>query len=90
MSLPNPLVEHKAFFVEKVGEFKPAEGKKNGNESEASSDTTISARIRPILHHEREAGHVPGLFTRGDGGGNVDVHELRLKVNGQPALNVCT
>ncbi|KAM5439888.1 hypothetical protein MferCBS31731_004299 [Microsporum ferrugineum] len=87
MSLPNPLVEHKAFFVEKVGEFKPAEGKKNGNESEASSDTTISARIRPILHHEREAGHVPGLFTRGDGGGNVDVHELRLKVNGQPALN---
>ncbi|EEQ32044.1 kinesin motor domain containing protein [Microsporum canis CBS 113480] len=87
MSLPNPLVEHKAFFVEKVGEFKPAEGKKNGNESEASSDTTISARIRPILHHEWEAGHVPGLFTRGDGGGNVDVHELRLKVNGQPALN---
>ncbi|EFR05003.1 diatom spindle kinesin 1 [Nannizzia gypsea CBS 118893] len=88
MALPTSFAEHKAFFIEKVKEFKPVSGKsKNGNESEISSDTIISARIRPILPHEQKAGHVPGLFVRGDGNGDVDVHELRLKVNGQPALN---
>lgn len=93
MALPISLAEHKAFFVEKVREFKPkpvAGQTKNRNESEVSSDTTISARIRPILPHEQEAGHIPGLFVRSDGNGELDVHELRLKVNGQPALNVRT
>lgn len=56
-------------------------------ETLSDSDTVIGARIRPLSEEDRELGHVPSVYAR-ETGVFVDVHELRVKVRGPPAVNV--
>ena len=71
--------DNKAFFLDEVAAFRPAALRK-GVES-TSTDTVISARIRPLLPHERDSGEVVGVTARPEDRG-VDVHELRRKIKG--------
>ena len=80
-------LKNKEYFVQQVAAFeaRPLPGKPSENNS--LSDTVIGARIRPLLQKEKDAGKVAGVSIRTKGG-YADVHELRSKVNGNPALNV--
>lgn len=79
--------ENRDLYIKQVAAFKPATGQAAGAGSESGGDTSIGARIRPLLPKEIEDQEVAGVYAR-SGEGFADVHELRRKVNGQPALNV--
>ncbi|OBT44863.1 hypothetical protein VE00_05013 [Pseudogymnoascus sp. WSF 3629] len=78
--------ENRDLYIKQVAAFKPASGQAAGAASESGGDTSIGARIRPLLPKEIEDQEVAGVYAR-SGEGFADVHELRRKVNGQPALN---
>lgn len=80
--------ENRESYIKQVAAFKPAPGQAAGAGSESGGDTSIGARIRPLLPKEIEDQEVTGVYARSEEG-FADVHELRRKVNGQPALNVC-
>lgn len=85
-------VENKDYFLEQVSLFKPPRTQKDkdrviSKENLAGTDTIIATRIRPLLEHETTKGHVVGVVARGVDN-CADVHELRKKVNGRPALTV--
>ncbi|KFY51060.1 hypothetical protein V496_08976 [Pseudogymnoascus sp. VKM F-4515 (FW-2607)] len=69
-----------------VAAFKPASSQGASTGTESGGDTSIGARIRPLLPKEIEDHDVAGVYARSEEG-YADVHELRRKVNGQPALN---
>lgn len=79
--------ENRESYIKQVASFKPASGQATSAGSESSGDTSIGARIRPLLPKEVEDREVAGVYARSEEG-YADVHELRRKVNGQPALNV--
>ena len=79
--------EHKGSYLKQVAAFKPPSGQASSASSESGGDTSIGARIRPLLPKEVEDGEVAGISVRSEAG-YADVHELRRKVNGQPSLNV--
>ncbi|KAG4413928.1 hypothetical protein IFR04_012943 [Cadophora malorum] len=54
-------------------------------ETLSDSDTIIGARIRPLSEEDRGLGHVPSVYAR-EKGRIADVHELRVKVRGPPAV----
>jgi hypothetical protein len=86
------LPENKKFFLEQVSIFNPPLLRKDkdrlvAKEHSPDPDTIIGTRIRPLLLAEKDNGHVPGVYARGKDG-YADVHELRQKVNGRPAIAV--
>lgn len=88
------LPENQKFLLNQIALFdsQVAQGKVKpaaiGKENSPDSDTIIGARIRPLLDAEKEKGHVAGVYARSQGG-FADIHELRRKVNGRPAITVC-
>ncbi|KAK0713351.1 P-loop containing nucleoside triphosphate hydrolase protein [Lasiosphaeria miniovina] len=82
------LLDNADRYRKLVGLFKPAAlNKKTDSGTEAaSSDITVSARIRPILEEETSQGFPDSVFRRGPSS-TVDVHELRQPVRGLPTLN---
>ncbi|KAK3376420.1 P-loop containing nucleoside triphosphate hydrolase protein [Lasiosphaeria ovina] len=82
------LLDNADRYRKLVGLFKPAApNKKTDTETEAaSSDITVSARIRPMLDEETSQGFPNSVFRRGSSS-TVDVHELRQPVRGLPTLN---
>lgn len=88
------LAENKTYFTNQVALFKPTRTQKDQDRESArkgkfaDADTVIATRIRPLLENEIELGHVAGVFARGEDD-YADVHELRNKVTGRPAINVC-
>lgn len=80
--------ENRDSYIKQVAAFQPSQdqAKSVGYES-GEGDTSIGARIRPLLTNEIEDGEVVGISVRPEVG-YADVHELRRKVNGQPTLNV--
>lgn len=83
--MENFLHDHKDYFDKQTGLFKFTVAPEK--EDESVSDTVIATRVRPLLPHEKELREVVGVSTDNR---CVAVHELRRKVNGQPALNVST
>lgn len=79
--------ENRDLYVKQVAAFKPASSQGASAGTESGGDTSIGARIRPLLAKEIEDHEVAGVYARSEQG-YADVHELRRKVNGQPALNV--
>lgn len=94
------FLANKQFYLDEVAKFNTKSSKaspasssttKPSDPNEDVLDTTISVRVRPLLPHELEAGHVPGAYiARDDFGGVVNLHELRKKVVGKPALTTST
>ncbi|KFY14062.1 hypothetical protein V492_02874 [Pseudogymnoascus sp. VKM F-4246] len=78
--------ENRDSYIKQVAAFKPASTQAAAIGSESGGDTSIGARIRPLLPKEIEEREVAGVCARSEEG-YADVHELRRKVNGQPALN---
>ncbi|OBT51210.1 hypothetical protein VE04_07814 [Pseudogymnoascus sp. 24MN13] len=78
--------ENRDSYIKQVTAFKPAPGQAAGAGSESGGDTSTGARSRPLLPKEIEDQEVTGVYARSEEG-FADVHELRRKVNGQPALN---
>jgi kinesin family protein 2/24 len=90
------LPENQKFFLNQVTTFDtratlaPKETPKQAAKGDSpDSDTVIGARIRPVLDAEKENGHIPSVYARSQGD-FADVHELRRKVNGRPAITVCS
>lgn len=87
------LAENKTYFANQVALFKPTRTQKDQDREKGrigkftDADTIIATRIRPLLEHEIELGHVAGVFAR-EKDDYADVHELRNKVTGRPAINV--
>lgn len=79
--------ENRDSYIKQVAAFKPASRNATSDGSESGADTSIGVRIRPLLPKEIEGQEVVGVCAR-SGEGYADIHELRRKVNGQPALNV--
>ncbi|KFX98251.1 hypothetical protein V490_02401 [Pseudogymnoascus sp. VKM F-3557] len=73
-------------YIKQVAAFKPAPGQVTNAGSESGGDTSIGARIRPLLPKEIEEGEVTGVCARSEAG-CADVHEIRRKINGQAGLN---
>jgi hypothetical protein len=81
------LRDNKAFFVKQSASFKfPTADATEGKEI-STADTTIATRIRPLLPNEIEQGELVGICA-GPAHGCAVAHEIRRKLNGQPALNV--
>ncbi|KAL2061256.1 hypothetical protein VTL71DRAFT_7529 [Oculimacula yallundae] len=86
------LLSNKSSYLSQIATFegslvplankgaKPAPG-----ETLSDSDTIIGARIRPLSEHDIGLGHVPSVYAREEGG-FADVHDLRVKVRGPPAI----
>jgi len=87
------LPENKDFFHSQVASFDTqlakAKVKQTANESSPDSDTIIGARIRPLSDTEKEDGHISCVYAHCEGGGFADIHAMRRKVNGRPAITVC-
>lgn len=85
------LPENKKLFLDQIATFDARVAKEKAKqalkESAPDSDTMIGVRIRPLLEAEKENGHLAGAYARSTGG-FADVHELRRKVNGRPAITV--
>jgi hypothetical protein len=82
-------LENKDIYNRLLTEFKPIQRKsKDGSNRPEDADTIIGVRIRPILLHEAELGHVPGVCARKGGSPVVDIHEFREHVRRKPALDV--
>jgi len=79
--------ENRDSYIKQVAAFKPAPGQATNAGSESGGDTSIGARIRPLLPKEIEEGEVTGVCARSEAG-CADVHEIRRKINGQAGLNV--
>lgn len=79
--------ENRDSYIKQVAAFKPASSQSASAGYESGGDTSIGARIRPLLPKEIEDHEVAGVCARSEEG-CADVHELRRKVNGQAALNV--
>lgn len=76
--------ENKSYFLKQAASYKfPPNTQKEAQD--LLSDTVIATRIRPLLPHEKDLGEVVGVSHSER---SSVVHELRQKVNGQPALNV--
>ena len=88
------LLTNKASYLSQVAAFQdsliPLEKKGAApapEETLSDSDTIIGARIRPLSEADRGLGHVPSVYAR-EKGKVADVHELRVKVRGPPAVAV--
>ncbi|PVH88194.1 diatom spindle kinesin 1 [Cadophora sp. DSE1049] len=88
------LLSNKASYLSQVSAFQDsliplsnrgAGPKPTPKETLSDSDTIIGARIRPFSEQDRELGHVSSVYAR-EKGGVADVHELRVKVRGAPAV----
>lgn len=79
--------ENRDWYIKQVAAFKPSHGHAKGDGGESGGDTSIAARVRPLLPKEIEENENFGITVRSESG-SADVHELRRKVNGQPALSV--
>jgi kinesin family protein 2/24 len=80
--------ENRDSYVKQVATFQPsqAQSKDAGRES-GEEDTSIAARVRPLLPREIEDGEVVGISVQPEAG-YAHVHELRRTINGHPTLNV--
>ncbi|KAH7379751.1 diatom spindle kinesin 1 [Cadophora sp. MPI-SDFR-AT-0126] len=88
------LLANKASYLSQIATFqdslvplsnKGAAPKTSPKETLSDSDTVIGARIRPLSEQDRALDHVPSVYAREEGG-VADVHELRVKVRGPPAV----
>lgn len=80
--------KNRDLYIKQVATFQPSQDQAESAGCESGEeDTTISARVRPLLPNEIEDSEIVGLSVRPEAG-YVDVHELRRKINGQPTLNV--
>jgi hypothetical protein len=79
--------ENRDFYINHVAAFKPSRNHSKDDGGESGGDTSIAARVRPLLPREIEENEVFGITVRPQSG-FADVHELRRKVNGQSALSV--
>jgi hypothetical protein len=80
--------ENRDSYIKQVATFQPSQdqAKRAGCES-GEEDTSIGARVRPLLPNEIEDSEVVGISVRPEAG-YADVHDLRRNINGQPTLNV--
>jgi hypothetical protein len=79
--------ENRESYLKQVATFNPSQDHGKCDGSESAGDTSIAARVRPLLPKEIEDNEVVGISVRPESG-YADVHELRRKINGQPTLNV--
>lgn len=81
------LLDNKAFFEKQIASFKFPTADVTEVKGVSAEDTIIATRIRPLLPNEIEQGELVGISSR-PAQERAVVHEIRRKVNGQPALNV--
>jgi kinesin family member 2/24 len=79
--------ENRDFYNIHVAAFKPSHDHSKDDGGESGGDTSIAARVRPLLPREIEGNEAFGITVWPESG-FADVHELRRKVNGQSALSV--
>ncbi|KFY86017.1 hypothetical protein V500_07945 [Pseudogymnoascus sp. VKM F-4518 (FW-2643)] len=73
--------ENRDSYIKQVAAFKPASSQSSSAGSESGGDTSIGARIRPLLPKEIEDHEVAGVCARSEEG-CADVHELRPEGEG--------
>jgi len=79
--------ENRDSYIKQVAAFKPSRDHAKDEGGESGGDTSIAARVRPLLPKEIVENEAFGITVRPESG-CADVHELRRKVNGQSALSV--
>lgn len=90
-SYPVPSPEMDRFYLDNTGlyqrlvaAYKPAPGAAVAEET--SSDMVVSARVRPLLDQDIDAGFPCAVFPRPDQPGVADVHDLYNHPRGRPVL----
>jgi len=82
------IFENRDYFLKRIHQLESSRPSSQTGEipAEASAETSVCVRIRPLTEHEIEENHLEGVL--GHDYGVANIYEPRRRFNGKPDLIV--